>query len=47
MCGHVHECDSLLQDFVCPVCQCGAEEFTEEAPESAGSGRMTDTDAKS
>jgi len=38
MCGHVHEVhedDSLSQDFVCPVCQCGAEEFHAEEPESA------------
>jgi len=47
MCGHVHESDSLSQDFVCPVCQCGAEEFTEEDSESARSGGMTDTNAKS
>ena len=47
MCGHVHESDSLSQDFVCPVCQCGTEEFHAEDPESAESGRMTETNAKS
>ena len=35
ICGYVHEGDALPADFVCPLCQCGAEEFSEENPESA------------
>lgn len=30
VCGYVHEADSLPEDFVCPLCKRGAEDFVEQ-----------------
>ena len=30
VCGYVHEADSLPEDFVCPLCKRGAEDFMEQ-----------------
>ena len=30
ICGYVHEADSLPEDFVCPLCKRGAEDFEEQ-----------------
>ncbi len=30
VCGYVHEADSLPEDFVCPLCKRGAEDFAEQ-----------------
>ena len=29
ICGYVHEADSLPEDFICPLCKRGADDFVE------------------
>ena len=29
VCGYVHECDELPEDFECPLCGVGADQFEE------------------
>lgn len=45
VCGYIHEAESLPEDFVCPLCKMGADQFEEiiETPTTQGTSKYAGT----